>query len=166
MMGSWKSTVGCKLAATLDMEFVDTDDAIEEITEMKIADIFREFNEKRFREMERAFFVEKAKQPGQVFSTGGGIVLSSENRKILNKNGTTFLLEASPKTLTDRIHNTTKRPLLIECDNLEDRLNSIWNDRNKLYKKCAHHVIKTDNLEPPQVLNEIIKILEVSVANY
>ena len=43
MMGSWKSTVGCKLASTLDMEFIDTDDAIEEITEMKIVDIFREF---------------------------------------------------------------------------------------------------------------------------
>ena len=73
MMGSWKTTVGCKLAVTLDMEFIDTDDAIEEITEMKIADIFRELNEKRFREMESAFFVEKAKQPGQVFSTGGGL---------------------------------------------------------------------------------------------
>ena len=90
MMGSWKSTVGSKLASTLDMEFIDTDDAIEEITEMKISDIFREFGEERFREMETAFFVEKAKQSGQVFSTGGGIVLSSENQKVLIENGTTF----------------------------------------------------------------------------
>ena len=36
MMGSWKSTVGCKLASTLNMEFIDTDDAIEEMTEMKV----------------------------------------------------------------------------------------------------------------------------------
>ena len=45
MMGSWKSTVGFKLAATLGMEFIDTDDAIEEMTEMKVSDIFREFGE-------------------------------------------------------------------------------------------------------------------------
>ena len=62
MMGSWKSTVGRELSKVMDMEFVDTDDAIEEITEMKVADIFREFGEKRFREMEKAFFIEKAKQ--------------------------------------------------------------------------------------------------------
>ena len=80
MMGSWKSTVGRKLAEALDMEFVDTDDAIEEVTDMKISDIFREFGEKRFREMETAFFVEKTKQSGHVFSTGGGLfsVLKTE----------------------------------------------------------------------------------------
>ena len=32
MMGSWKSTVGRKLAEVLDMEFVDTDDVIEEMS--------------------------------------------------------------------------------------------------------------------------------------
>ena len=94
MMGSWKSTVGRKLADNMGMEFVDTDDAIEEVTEMKISDIFSEFGEDRFREMETAFFIEKAKQTGQVFSTGGGIVLESENRKVLKKNGTLFFLNA------------------------------------------------------------------------
>ena len=166
MMGSWKSTVGRKLADALDMKFVDTDDAIEEVTDMKISDIFREFGEKRFREMETAFFVEKAKQSGHVFSTGGGIILSAENRKVLKENGTTFLLDAFPKTLTDRIHNTTKRPLLTESDNLEDRLKTIWNDRSELYINSAHHIIKTDNLEPPQVLDEILKILEVPIADH
>ena len=34
MMGSWKSTVGRKLAEALKLEFIDTDDAIEEMTEM------------------------------------------------------------------------------------------------------------------------------------
>ena len=166
MMGSWKSTVGCKLAATLDMEYIDTDDAIEEMTEMKVADIFREFGEKRFREMETAFFIEKAEQPGQIFSTGGGIVLGEENRKTLTNNGICFFLNASPKTLAYRIHNTSKRPLLIDSDNLEDRLQTIWQDRSELYINCAHHVIKTDNLEPPQVLDEIIKILEVPIADH
>ena len=114
----------------------------------------------------KAFFIEKAKQSGQVFSTGGGIVLSSENQKVLIENGTTFLLDASPKTLTNRIHNTTKRPLLTNSENLEDRLQSIWNDRNELYKNCAHHVIMTDDLDPPQVLDEIRMKLGISVADH
>ena len=94
-MGSWKSTVGRKLADNMGMEFVDTDDAIEEVTDMKLSDIFKEYGEDRFREMEMALFIEKAKQTGQVFATGGGIVLGSENRKILKNNGTTFFLNAS-----------------------------------------------------------------------
>ena len=67
MMGSWKSTIGRKLSEILDLQFIDTDDAIEEMTEMKVSDIFREFGEKRFREMESAFFIEKSKQSELIF---------------------------------------------------------------------------------------------------
>ena len=166
MMGSWKSTVGRKLASTLDMEFIDTDDAIEEMTEIKVNDIFREFGEDRFREMEAAFFIEKAKQSGQIFSTGGGIVLGEENRKVLQNNGICFFLDASSQTLAQRIHNTDKRPLLADSDNLEDRLKNIWQNRSELYRNSAHHIIKTDGLNPPQVLDKILKILEVPIADH
>ena len=166
MMGSWKSTVGRKLAEVLDMEFVDTDDVIEEMTEMKVAEIFKEFGEERFRKMEMAFFIEKAKQHGQIFSTGGGIVLEKQNRNVLQNNGICFLLDAAPKTLSERIHNKTKRPLLTDSDNLEGRLQTIWQDRSSFYTDCAHHVIKTDELNPPQVLDKILKILEIHVADH
>ena len=165
MMGAWKTTIGKKLAQNMNMKFIDTDDAIEEITEMKIADIFMEFGEERFREMEAAFFIEKAKQHGQIFSTGGGIVLEKQNRNVLQNNGICFLLDATPKTLSERIHNTTQRPLLLDSDNLEGRLTTIWQDRIELYQSCAHHIIKTDKLKPPQVLDEILNILEVPVAD-
>ena len=166
MMGSWKSTVGSKLAEYMDMEFVDTDDAIEEVTEMKISDIFSELGEDRFREMESAFFIEKAKQSGQIFSTGGGIVLYSENRKVLKKYGTTFFLYASINILANRIHNTKKRPLLMGSEILESRLDRIWKERENLYKRSAHHTINTDNLNPTQVLDEILNLLEVPIANH
>ena len=166
MMGSWKSTVGRELSKVMDMEFVDTDDAIEEINEMKMADIFKEFGEKRFREMEKAFFIEKAKKPGQIFSTGGGIVLEKKNRNVLQNNGICFFLDASPQILAQRIHNTDKRPLLADSENLENRLKTIWQDRSELYKNSAHHVIKTDELKPPQVLDKILKILKVPVADH
>ena len=52
MMGSWKSTVGRKLAKELNVEFVDIDDCIEEIEKMKVSEIFNEFGEKYFRNIE------------------------------------------------------------------------------------------------------------------
>ncbi len=57
MMGSWKSTLGRKLAKALQMEFIDTDDETEEMMDMKVADIFAEFVEAKFREMESAYHV-------------------------------------------------------------------------------------------------------------
>ena len=166
MMGSWKSTVGRKLAVALNLEFIDTDDAIEEVTEMKISDIFREFGEKRFREMESAYFNEKAKQSGLVFSTGGGIVLEAVNRIGLQNKGICFLLAASPKTLSQRIQNTTKRPLLTESDNIEVQLQKIWAERRDYYRVSAHHIIATDELQPEEVIEEIMKILGVQVADH
>ena len=103
MMGSWKSTVGRKLAETIKMEFVDIDDAIEEVTEMKISDIFQEFGETRFREMETAFFSEKSKQENQIFSTGGGVIMDPRNRNVLKKNGTTIFLNASIEKLDRKL---------------------------------------------------------------
>ena len=166
MMGSWKSTVGRKLADHLQMQFVDTDDAIEEITEMKISDIFSEFGVKRFRKMETAFFTEKAKQSGHIFSTGGGIILNLANRQVLKEQGITFLLKASPEKLAYRIHNTTKRPLLNNSENLESTLENIWLERKKYYEDHAHFIIQTDELNPDQVLTEILNKLEATFENH
>ena len=165
MMGSWKSTVGRELAKTMGMEFVDTDNVIEEVTEMKISDIFREFGENRFREMETAFFIEKAKQIGHVFSTGGGIIMTPENRKVLKKYGTTFFLNSSTEILAKRIYNTTKRPLLYNSENLASRLAEIWEERKSFYKSSAHHTIDIDKLNPKQVLDAILTLLKVPFEN-
>jgi shikimate kinase len=159
MMGSWKSTIGSNLAKKLDMNFFDTDDVVEELTEMKISDIFKKYGEKKFRQMEKAFFLEKGKEFNQLFSTGGGIILDNENREILKK-GITFLLEASPDIIAARIHNKSKRPLLKESENLEAELSAIWQKRQGYYYESAQHIIKTDNLQPSEVIDKILKILK------
>ena len=166
MMGSWKSTVGRRLANAMDMEFIDTDDAIEEVMEMKISDIFGEFGEERFRDMETAFFIEKSKQTGHVFSTGGGIVLGSENRKVLKNYGTTFFLNTSIEILAKRINTSTKRPLLTDTENIQLRLEQIWQERESFYKDSAHHIIDTNNLNSTQVLDEILNLLKVPFENH
>ncbi len=159
MMGSWKSTIGFNLAKALKMSFIDIDDVIEELNEMKIADIFKKYGEKKFRQMEKAFFIEKTKVFNQLFSTGGGIILDHENRKILKK-GITFLLDTSPKIIASRIHNTNKRPLLKENINIENQLTAIWEARKEYYYESAQYVIKTDHLQPQSVIDEILKILK------
>lgn len=164
MMGSWKSTIGKELAEKLKLQFIDIDDAIEDVTSMKISDIFNEFGQKKFREMEGAFFTEITKQNGYVFSTGGGIILESENRNILLNNGISILLNASTEILARRISNTTKRPLIKNSISIKPQLDKIWSERKTFYYNSAHITIETDLLKPNQVLEKILILLEEKYA--
>ena len=159
MMGSGKSTIAKELSKKLNMNFVDIDNDIEIINEMEIAEIFTNFGEKKFREMESAYFIEKSKQKNNIFSTGGGIILKKENRDALINNGITFLLESNNNILLDRIKDTKNRPLLSKSDNLET-ISNIWNKRKKYYYNSCHHRIDSTNLSANDVVEEIINILK------
>jgi len=160
MMGSGKTMVGKILSKKLKMNFIDIDEEIEEIMSMSIHEIFKEFGQKRFREMESSYFIEKSKQKGIVFSTGGGVVLKKENRQRLLNNGITILLDTTIYELNKRIKNVTyERPLINKSKNIQLDLLKIWEKRNFFYTSCANHIIQTDNCQPNIIVNKIIKIL-------
>ena len=102
-MGSGKSTIGKMLADLLKLNFIDIDKKIENFMGLSIAQIFEEFGEQRFREMEESYFIEKSQLPNLIISTGGGIILSHKNRKILKSASKSIYLKASPKTLVERV---------------------------------------------------------------
>ena len=154
MMGSGKSTIGKKLANNLNMEYVDIDNDIESVHQMTIVNIFNQLGEKKFREIESAYFLEKSKQTNQVFSTGGGIILNRENRDILKNNGKTFFLEADCEILLSRIKNISSRPLLDNENPIETML-SIWKKRKKYYYESSDYVINTNTLSINDVIDEI-----------
>ena len=158
MMNSGKTTIGEKLSKKLKMDYIDTDQQIEEIMSMSISDIFKIFGEEHFRKMESAFFLEKTKQQGIVFSTGGGIVLSTLNGNCLKNNGITFLLETSIDRLIKRSNNIQK-PLLNKSKDIKFNLLKIWEDRKSLYYKYAHHIINNDYLLENETVDKIINIL-------
>ena len=159
MMGSWKSTIGLNLSKLLNYSFVDTDEAIEKSFGEKISEIFKYKGESKFRELESKLFIQQAKKKGNVISTGGGIILCKKNRITLRENGITIFLKAKPETLSFRVKNITKRPLLKGYDTLH-RLSEIWNIRRKFYEEVADLTIETDRLSPIQVQNIIIKKLQ------
>ena len=156
MMGSGKSTIGEKLANNLSMEYVDLDNDIESIHQMTIVDIFDQLGEKKFREIESVYFLEKSKQTNQVFSTGGGIILNTENRDILKNNGRTFFLEADCEVLLNRIKNTSSRPLLDNKNPIETIL-SIWEKRKKYYYDSSDYIINTNTSSIHDVIDEIVQ---------
>jgi len=111
-MGAGKTSVGKRLKEITGMEIVDTDDIIEEEAGMIISEIFKEFGEPHFRELEKKAVAKASALENHIIVTGGGAVLKEENIKNLRKNGKIIYLYAPPEVLYERIKDETHRPLL------------------------------------------------------
>ncbi len=157
-MASGKSTIGEKLSKRLNLDFIDIDEEIEKSAGVSISWIFDVEGEKKFRERESKELTSSLKADNLVIATGGGVVLSEENRNKLKK-GTVIYLETSIQTQLERTLNDKKRPLLIESENKEHTLIELKRIRNPLFKECANITIKEGKNSHNEVVDEIINKL-------
>ena len=93
-------------------------------------------------------------------ATGGGVVLSEENRNVLKK-GTVIYLEISIQTQLERTLNDNKRPLLQGEKNKEQTLRDLKEIREPLFKQCANMTIKEAKNGHNETVDEIIDKLNL-----
>ncbi len=156
MMGTGKSTIGQLLAENLNLNFIDSDRELEKYFAKSIAQVFAEFGEKTFRQAETQQLLNL--ENNFVLSTGGGLILKEENRKILKNLGFILWLKASHWAIYERIKTDSERPLL-KANTEEEKLNKIQkilSQREDLYAEIADLTIETDNLQPNQILEIIL----------
>ena len=155
-MASGKSTLGKKLAQTLEIDFLDTDNEIEKRAGAEISWIFEVEGEEGFRERESKALLESTKKDDLVISTGGGIVTIKENRDLMTAQGKVVYLKTSLELQLKRTENDKKRPLLTK-GNRKQTLKTLMKERNPLYKKIADITI-SQNIETNRkiIINEII----------
>jgi shikimate kinase len=158
-MGAGKSTIGRALASLLGKEFQDSDREIEARTGASIALIFEIEGEAGFRRRESAVIDELTRREDIVLATGGGAVLSEDNRRVLRGRGTVVYLHAPVDTLLKRLHRDRHRPLLQTADK-RGTLSEILKTREPLYRKTADIVVETIQRSPQNVAREIAKKLE------
>jgi len=156
-MGAGKSTVGKKLARTLNMSIVDTDDLIESRAEMSITDIFARHGEEHFRELEEKVVEEVSRLENHVIVTGGGVVLRESNMKNLKKNGVVIYLHATPEVIYERIKDQTHRPLL-QVDDPMAKIKELLEYRAPFYAN-NDFTVDTSNLSVEEVVEEILRVL-------
>lgn len=140
MMGAGKTTIGKALANSLGKEFIDSDHEIQDRTGVKIPVIFEIEGEAGFRKRESEVLIELVKKNNIILATGGGAVLSRENRQLLRRGGIVIYLRATVNDLYRRTRHDKNRPLL-QTQNLFARLNELYVQRDALYRETSHVII-------------------------
>lgn len=142
LMGAGKTSVGRLLARRLGKTFHDCDHEIERATGVKVPVIFEIEGEAGFRSRETKALAELVKRRNIVLATGGGAILSAENRKLLADSGTVVYLRAAPADLWNRTRHDKNRPLLKTADP-QLRLRELYEERDPLYRAVADIVVDT-----------------------
>lgn len=161
IMGSGKTTLGKKIAKILKYDFIDTDQEIERITGMTVPEIFKKEGELRFRSEETLALKRIEKGPPTVISTGGGIILKSENREIIKKLGIVIYLDADIDVIIERVSRNKNRPLL-RVEDIKEKVKQLSLERKDLYLEIADIVINTGS----DRFDNIIRLIEKEIHNY
>ncbi|MEO7560297.1 MAG: shikimate kinase, partial [Nitrosospira sp.] len=85
---------------------------------------------------------ELLKSENIVLATGGGAVLSIENREMLKHGGTVIYLRATVDDLWRRTRQDKNRPLLQTSDPRR-KLAELYTHRDPLYRETAHIIVES-----------------------
>lgn len=159
-MGSGKSTIGQEIARLLERSWIDLDAYIEERQKMPIRDLFKQYGEPYFRDLECAALEALSDQKNCVVSTGGGIIVTPKNAAFLKKQKT-FYLKWDFETLFNRISQDPNRPLARSYQEVKD----LYQSRERLYEEAAWKVIASEGKSVEALTKEIINSLEGEYEN-
>ena len=139
LMGVGKSTVGRRLAARLNLPFVDADTEIETASGMAVAEIFERYGEAHFRDGERRVIARLIEGPAKVIATGGGAFINDDTRALILARAVAVWLDADIPTLVERVARRETRPLLKGRD-AGEVLAELARVRNPIYAEAPIHI--------------------------
>lgn len=154
-MGTGKTEVGRELAHLKGLKLIDIDTQIEKSEKMTINEIFRQFGEERFRDIETEMIEKVSREENVIISTGGGAVLRQRNMDALKRTGVVICLTAAPATILLRTSSTDERPLL-QVENPLAKITELLHSRKPFYER-ADFMVDTEGKTPLQVAEEIVE---------
>ena len=157
LMGAGKTHVGKRLAALLDLPFVDTDQEIEEAARMSVSELFAAYGEPEFRALEARVVARLIDGPQHVIATGGGAFINEETRRILKERSVTIWLKADLDTLMERVSKRPTRPLLKTADP-RATMKNLMDARYPIYRTADIH-IHSRNAKRDTIAREIVQSL-------
>ena len=125
---------------------------------MSISEIFAEYGEVYFRNLECNTLIELQKSKQTIVSCGGGVVVREDNKDHMKKHGRVVLLTATPETVYNRVKDSTERPILNDHMNV-DFIAGLQEKRRALYEAAADVAVATDGKNPEEICREIVEKL-------
>jgi shikimate kinase/3-dehydroquinate synthase len=159
-MATGKSTVGPRLAARLDVPFVDTDAEIERASGKTVPELWREAGEAAFREREGALVAELLRDGApRVIAFGGGTVTREKTRRLAIDRAHVVTLTASPQTVAARVGHVAARPNLAIGGDPVARATELLTERAAAYAEC-HLALSSEALEVDAVVDAITAMVD------
>ncbi|MGF1454909.1 MAG: shikimate kinase [Alphaproteobacteria bacterium] len=158
LMGAGKTTVGRRLAHTLDMPFKDSDVEIEVAAGCPIPDIFSTFGESYFRDGERRVIERLLNDPPHVLATGGGAFVQDRTRALIRGKAVSIWLRADLDLLVRRVSRRDTRPLLRNGDPAAI-MRRLLDERAPLYAE-ADVMVDTDDGPHDVVVRRILSAVD------
>ena len=135
MMVAGKSAVGRRLAAKLDLPFIDSDAEIEQAAGMTISQFFETRGEAEFRIGERRVIARILDGAPCILFTGGGAFMDAETRALIRDKALSVWIKADIETLVKRASRKDDRPLLQGGD-LRTKIQNILTVREPVYAEA------------------------------
>jgi XRE family aerobic/anaerobic benzoate catabolism transcriptional regulator len=159
LRGAGKSTLGAKLAASLELPFVELDREVEKEAGAPLAEVFAMYGQDAFRRFERrALERVLAAHPRAVIATGGSLVTDPGTYELLLERCRTVWLKASPQEHMSRVlAQGDTRPFKGRSAAL-DEIRKLLADRDRLYGRAAA-VIDTSGKSARQALAELRRVI-------
>ena len=126
---------------------------------MSIPDIFAQYGEAYFRDLESELLRDIQSGSNQVVSCGGGVVLREQNVADMKNNGRIVLLTAKPETILKRVSENDDRPILQGKKTVED-ITALMEARRNKYEESADVVIATDDKSIEAICKEILETIK------
>ena len=159
-MGTGKTAVGRVLAQRLNRKLIEIDAVIEKTAGKTIPDIFKDYGEINFRELEIEAVKQAAAGEKQVIACGGGAVMNTINIDRLRATGVIINLVAGPEIILQRTSGENgSRPLLNTAQPLE-RIKELQKFRKPFYDRAAEISINTSKLGIDAAADKIIERLK------
>ncbi len=158
MMGSGKSAIGRRLAATLGVPFRDADPEIERAAGCSVNEIFARHGEAAFRDGERKVIARLLDEPPQVLATGGGAFLDEQTRARIKAEAISVWLKADLALLEERVMRRATRPLL-KNGNPREILEKLMCEREPIYAQ-ADITVESDTSPHDEIVKRIVEAVE------
>lgn len=162
LMGAGKTSVGRKLAQTLQLPFADSDHEIENVSRMTVPELFEAYGEVEFRALEQRVVTRLVADGPAVIGTGGGAFMNADTRAAIRANGISIWLKADIDTLMERVARRQNRPLLKTSDP-RAVMRKLMEDRYPVYGEADVTIVSRD-ARHATIAAEIIKAVDGKLA--